>query len=309
VLRCDSLVLQGEGEHVGDAEVTPLVNEDDAMAVDVSQLTMGLFLSTAIGGLAYRRQSLTAGGWAGAVMTGTVTLGFGGWAWGLALIAFFVSGSLLSHYKEGLKEQRAAEKFDKGGRRDLTQALANGGVGALLALLYALLGGPPWLLALFVGVMATVTADTWATELGVLSPHRPRLITTGRSVEPGTSGGVTLLGTSAAALGGLLIGVVMAGSITLGQALAGQPVVLPWWLLAASLLGGLLGALADSLLGATVQAIYHYPSGKETEKVVGRDGTRNTFVRGWRWMTNDAVNLLSSLVGGVVAILVYMLSV
>ncbi len=278
------------------------------MGVDVAQIGMGLLLSTAIGGLAYWRQSLTMGGWAGAILTGTATMGFGGWAWGLALITFFVSSSALSHYKERIKEQRAAEKFAKGGRRDLAQALANGGVGALLALLYALLGGPPLLLALFAGVMATVTADTWATELGVLSPHRPRLITSGKPVEPGTSGGVSVLGTSASALGGLLIGLVMFLSVGAGQLIAGQAAAWPWWLLPAGLLGGLGGSLADSLMGATVQAIYRYPSGKETEKVVGKDGTPNTFVRGWRWMNNDMVNLLSSLVGGLIAMLVYLLA-
>lgn len=278
------------------------------MGVDVAQIGMGLLLSTAIGGLAYWRQSLTMGGWAGAILTGTATMGFGGWAWGLALITFFVSSSALSHYKERIKEQRAAEKFAKGGRRDLAQALANGGVGALLALLYALLGGPAVLLALFAGVMATVTADTWATELGVLSPHRPRLITSGRPVEPGTSGGISVLGTSASALGGLLIGLVMFLSVGAGQLITGQATAWPWWLLPAGLLGGLGGSLADSLMGATVQAIYRYPSGKETEKVVGKDGTPNTFVRGWRWMNNDMVNLISSLVGGLIAVLVYLLA-
>jgi uncharacterized protein (TIGR00297 family) len=277
------------------------------MVLDVTQITLGLLLSTAIGGLAYWRQSLTAGGWLGAIVTGTATMGFGGWAWGMALIAFFISGSALSHYKERLKEQRAAEKFAKGGRRDLAQAMANGGVGALLALLYALLGGPPLLLAFFVGVMATVTADTWATELGVLSPHRPRLITNRQPVDPGTSGGITLLGSSAAAAGGLLIGIVMLIGVSFGQGLTGQPLESAWWLLPAALLGGLGGAMADSLLGATVQAIYRYPSGKETERTVGRDGTPNSFVRGWRWMNNDMVNLLSSLAGGVITALIYLL--
>lgn len=277
------------------------------MLLDATQITLGLLLSTAIGGLAYWRQSLTAGGWLGAIVTGTATMGFGGWAWGLTLITFFISGSALSHYKERQKEQRAAEKFSKGGRRDLAQAMANGGVGALIALLYALLGGPPVLLAFFVGVMATVTADTWATELGVLSPHRPRLITNGQPVEPGTSGGISLMGTSAAAAGGLLIGIVMLLGVSVGQGITGQALSSPWWLLPGALLGGLGGAMADSLLGATVQAIYRYPSGKETERTVARDGTPTSFVRGWRWMNNDMVNLLSSLIGGLITVLVYLL--
>jgi uncharacterized protein (TIGR00297 family) len=270
-----------------------------------TRIILGLALSVAIGALAYWRRSLTVSGWLGAVITGTLTFGFGGWPWGLTLITFFSTSSMLSHYKEALKERRAAEKFSKGGRRDLWQTLANGGIGAVLALLYGLIGEPSWLLAAFLGVMATVTADTWATELGVLSPHKPRLITTSRPVEPGTSGGVTLLGTSASAAGSLIIGLAMVCFFVVGEALAGRPLIFPWWMVLAALPGGILGSLFDSLLGATVQAIYRYPDGRETERTVGRDGTPNTFVRGWPWLNNDMVNLLSSLFGGLVAVGVF----
>ncbi len=275
--------------------------------IDLLRIGMGLALSTAIGALAYWRRSLTVSGWMGAILTGTLTFGFGGWPWGITLIVFFVTSSVLSHYKEGTKERRAAEKFSKGGRRDFVQALANGGVGAAFALAYGLTDQPVFLMALFVGVMATVTGDTWATELGVLSPHKPRLITDGRIVEPGTSGGITLLGTSASAAGGMLIGVSMLISLVVGQMILQQPLMPEWWLIIAGLLGGLAGALFDSLLGATVQAIYRYPSGKETERKVGRDGTPNTFLRGWRWMSNDMVNMLSSVVGGLVAMIIFFL--
>jgi uncharacterized protein (TIGR00297 family) len=273
--------------------------------IDTTRITLGLLCSIGIGGAAYWRGSLSGSGWLGAILTGTLTFGFGGWAWGLLLITFFVSSSMLSHYKERIKEQRAAEKFAKGGRRDFHQALANGGPGALIALLYGLLGEPAVLLAAFVGIMATVTADTWATELGVLSPHKPRLITNGQTVEPGTSGGITLVGTSAAAVGGLFIGIAMFAFLLLNPTTADA--LSRWWVVLAGLLGGLAGALLDSLMGATYQAMFRYPSGKETEKPIGRDGTPNTFVRGWRWLNNDMVNLLSSVGGGLVAMGVFAL--
>ncbi|HMQ30656.1 MAG TPA: DUF92 domain-containing protein [Chloroflexaceae bacterium] len=266
--------------------------------IDMAQITLGLALSTAIGGLAYWRRSLTTSGWLGAVLVGTLTFGFGGWAWGLTLIAFFVSSSALSHYKESLKERRAAEKFAKGGRRDLWQALANGGLGALCAVAYALAGRPTALLAAFAGLMATVTANTWATELGVLSPHRPRLITSGRPVAPGTSGGVSPLGTVASAAGALLIGFILFALLVAEGAPAGGTA----WVVAAALAGGVAGALIDSLMGATVQAIYAYPDGRETERRVARDGRPNSFVRGWPWLNNDLVNLISSVAGGLVAV-------
>ena len=266
--------------------------------IDLVIIGSGLVLSTAIGGLAYWRKSLSVSGWLGAILVGTLTLGFGGWAWGLTLIIFFISSSLLSRYKEQIKEKRAAEKFEKGGRRDFSQTMANGGLSALCAVAYASAGRPTVLLAAFVGLMATVNADTWATELGVLSPHKPRLITTGREVEPGTSGGITLFGSSASALGAALIGVCL---IVL---LAIEHGSVTWWVLPAAIAGGFGGAMLDSLLGATYQAIYAYSDGRETERRFDRRGNPTTFVRGWSWLNNDIVNLSSSVGGALIAILV-----
>jgi uncharacterized protein (TIGR00297 family) len=265
------------------------------MAINLPRILAGLILSTLIGAAAYWRGSLTRSGWLGAIITGTLTFGFGGWTWGLTLIAFFLSSSALSHFRQARKQALAGETFEKGGRRDLAQALANGGIGAALALAYGLAGAPMALLAAFAGVMATVTADTWATELGILSPHPPRLITTGRVVAPGISGGISAYGVLASSAGALMIGTVMLllAAIELGT----------WhvWLLPAAAIGGLAGSLADSLLGATVQAIYRSPKG-ETERRTTHDGTPNSPLRGWRWMNNDLVNLFSSVVGGLVAV-------
>ena len=263
--------------------------------LNVPRILAGLILSFLIGGLAYRRRSLTMGGWLGAVLTGTLTFGFGGWSWGLALVTFFATSSALSHFRQARKQIIAGEKFEKGGRRDLLQALANGGAGALLALLYGLNGEPPALLALFAGVMATVTADTWATELGVLSARPPRLITTWRPADPGTSGAITSVGLVASSAGALAIGLVL-----LAGELAERS---DWrlWLLAAALLGGLGGSLADSLLGATAQAMYR-SAGGETERHTALDGTPNRLLRGLPWMNNDLVNFLSSLAGGLIAL-------
>jgi uncharacterized protein (TIGR00297 family) len=234
------------------------------------------------------------------VLTGTLTFGFGGWSWGLALVVFFATSSALSHFRQARKQRIAGDKFEKSGRRDLLQALANGGAGALLALLYGLTGEPPALLALFAGVMATVAADTWATELGVLSARPPRLVTTWRPVEPGTSGAVTLAGLAASCAGALAIGLALLAA-DLAERGAWRP-----WLPAVALLGGLGGSLADSLLGATAQAIYR-SAGGETERRAALDGTPNRLLRGLPWMHNDLVNFLSSLVGGLIALGVWSL--
>jgi uncharacterized protein (TIGR00297 family) len=252
-------------------------------------------VSSLIAGLAYWRGSLTRSGAAGALLVGTLTFGLGGWLWGVLLGVFFVSSSLLSHFKE-TEKQEAAEKFEKGHRRDVGQALANGGLGALVAVLaFSLPGGREqvWF-PLFLGIMATVTADTWATELGTLSRKPPRLITTGRPVAVGTSGGVSPLGTLVSFTGGVLIGAV-------AGLLANPLPILPAALVGG--VGGLVGSLFDSLLGATVQQIYYCDvCRKDTERKLHKCGTPTRPLRGWSWLNNDLVNLFASLVGGLAAV-------
>lgn len=277
--------------------------------VSTPRLWLGLIISTGIGLLAYSRKSLTLSGVLGAIVTGTLIFAFGGWVWGLTLIAFFVYGTALSKYKARQKEKVAADKFDKGSRRDIGQALANGGLGAVLAVAYLLEQQPLWLFVVFVGVMATVNSDTWATELGVLNKSAPRLITNFKSVQPGTSGGISGLGTGAAALGALTLGLTVWLLILVHQWVVGG-----WnaanfgWAVPAALVGGLVGTLFDSLLGATVQAMYYNSEiSKETEKRISRTGQKNQFLRGLSFMNNDAVNFFSSIVGGGAALLVFWL--
>lgn len=253
-----------------------------------TQLVVGFVLSVLIGGLAMWRGSLSRSGAVGAVLVGTLTFGLGGWEWGVLLALFFVSSSVLSHYKE-TEKQAVAEKFDKGHRRDIWQVFANGGAGALIALLSFVWPSPLWL-PLFAGAIGTATADTWATELGTLSKTPPRLITSGRVVPVGTSGGVTVFGTAVSFGGGLLVG--LSGVLLTGQ----------WPLLLAGGLGGLAGSLFDSLLGATVQQIYTCDvCGKETEKKI-HCGQPTRPLKGWSWVNNDLVNFTASVVGGVVAV-------
>lgn len=262
-----------------------------------TRLLLGLLFSTAIGLVAYKRRSLSRSGIGGAIATGTATFGLGGWSWGLSLIFFFVSSSLFSHFRAHDKEQAAADKFSKGSQRDISQVFANGGLAALLALGYGLIRSHSVrriFRAGFTGAIATATADTWATELGVLSTATPRLITTGKPVAPGTSGGITLLGTTASALGAISSGLVF----WLLQRCQKTFAILP--LLA--LVSGLAGSLADSFLGATLQAMYYCPTcHKETERPIHSCGTKTTPLRGIPWFNNDVVNFIATLSGGLIA--------
>jgi uncharacterized protein (TIGR00297 family) len=257
----------------------------------IEQLLTAILISFGVAILAWWRGSLSISGAAAAMLVGTSTFGLGGWQWGVLLGIFFVSSSLLSHFKEGEK-RAAAEKFDKGHQRDIGQVAANGGIGALLAICSRFVLSDLWYV-LFVGIMATVTADTWATELGTLSKRPPRLITNGRLVEVGTSGGVSALGTLVSLVGGLVLG--LAAGLMAGQMMVELTII--------GALSGLAGSLFDSLLGATVQRIYYCDvCQKDTERKVHKCGHPTRPYRGWHWLNNDLVNLWASLVGGIMAL-------
>jgi len=270
--------------------------------MSIERLLLGLALSALIGGLGFWRQALTTSGVVGAILVGTLIFGLGGWVWGSLLVTFFISSSWLSHYRR-IDKEGVTEKFAKGSRRDIGQVLANGGLGSILAVVFVRYP-EPMLFAAFVGVMATVNADTWATELGVLSHVPPRMITTGDVVVPGTSGGVTRLGIWASVAGSLLIGTVATALAQVASLLSNGG----WSLRAISytllaVVGGLAGSLFDSWLGATVQRIYYCDHcGKETERETHRCGRTARPLRGWGWLNNDVVNLLASLLGGLVAV-------
>ncbi len=260
---------------------------------NVQRWPLGLIFSSSIALLAYRRRSLNKSGVVGAIASGTAIFSAGGWSWGLALIYFFVSSSLLSHYREREKARVAADKFSKGSQRDILQVAANGGVATLMALTYGLTHDQ-LLQAGFAGTLAAATADTWATELGTLSPRQPRLITTAKHVPAGTSGGITLLGTSASFLGALSLGLVFWAMQGFRRSLAALPLI--------ALISGLAGSFFDSLLGATVQAMYYCPTcDKETERRIHNCGTQAQPLRGVKWVNNDVVNFLATAFGGLVA--------
>jgi uncharacterized protein (TIGR00297 family) len=271
------------------------------LRAELLQLIAGLVLSTIIALVALRKRALTTSGAGGAIVVGTVTFGFGGWAWGLVLVAFFALSSVLSRYRHADK-RKLADKFVKGSQRDLGQVLANGGLAAIVSLLYFSYPTPA-LVAGFLGAMAAVNADTWGTEIGLLSPVPPRFITTGRRVPAGTSGGVTVLGTAASTLGALFIGLVAYLLLCIDSVVAGHSALNLSWIIPTALISGLLGSLFDSFLGATVQGIYYCAAcDAETEKQTHGCGLRTKHLRGWRWLNNDVVNFLSSVCGALIAI-------
>ncbi|HLO30093.1 MAG TPA: DUF92 domain-containing protein [Anaerolineales bacterium] len=260
------------------------------------QLLYGFLLAIIVAYVAYRAHSLNMSGAVAATFVGTVIFGIGGWQWAVLLLTFFITSSGLSRAFKNRK-QGLNEKFSKGHERDAGQVFGNGGLATFFTALHAFFPGSiiPWIG--FAASLAAVNADTWATELGVLNPTPPLMITDWKTrVEKGTSGGISRWGTGAALFGSAIIA-LLAVLLSPGGALNPNHFLL-------ITVAGTAGSLFDSFLGATVQAMYYCPTDKkETEKYpLHTCGTETVHIRGWKWLNNDWVNFACSIFGGVIAV-------
>ncbi len=263
------------------------------------QYLVGLALGISIAAIAYRSRSLSLSGAYAAALVGTVVFGVGGWQWAILLLTFFITSSALTHAfsrdKRGLDE-----KYSKGSQRDALQVFGNGGLPALFSTLHVFFPNELWPWIGFAGALAAVNADTWATELGVLNPSPPRLITDIRTrVEKGTSGGISLVGTFASLAGAALIALLASLLFPLSSFA---------FYFSAITVAGLAASLFDSLLGSTVQAMYFCPKDqKETEKhPLHTCGTQTIHIRGWKWLDNDWVNVACGALGSAVALAIFL---
>jgi uncharacterized protein (TIGR00297 family) len=263
---------------------------------------VGIIGSFIISYFAYHRKSLSTSGFWAAMFTGTLLYALGNLTWFGVLIVFFVSSTLLSKIKHARKHF-AEQQYAKGSNRDAGQVFANGGFAVLACICYAIWPQTMFMWA-FIGAMATVNADTWATEIGGMSSSLPRSIRTFRLVPAGTSGGISPLGTFAAILGAMTIGASALFFNRAGQiSTLNLEAELSYVVIAG--IAGLLGALADSWLGATWQVMYRCQNcEKEIEKPEHCD-VRAKHIRGVRWMNNDAVNFISSCIGAAIAVILF----
>ncbi len=226
------------------------------MPMTTTSFVIGIVLSLTISLTARALRWLTTDGAIAAVGMGTLVFGFGGWPQAGLLVFFFATSSGLTQWQAARKPH--PEHTDG---RNAAQVLANGAIATVLSV-WGVLHPSPWIPLAFAGAIAASTSDTWATEIGLLAPSLPRLLTTGQIVARGHSGAITWQGTLAGCVGAA--GTAGAASLWIHTPL------LPIWA------AGTGAMLLDSLLGATVE---------------GRQ----------RWMTNDGVNLLATIAGASLA--------
>jgi len=250
----------------------------------ISGLFLGLTLSLAVALSSRRWGMLTNSGTFVTTIIGTLVFGLGRWKWTPAILFFFFSSSLLSKLGKAQKG-KLKDTFQKGERRDGVQVLTNGILPAVCVLFNYLNHQPLWYI-FYLASLTSATADTWGTEIGVLSRSAPILITTGERVPSGTSGGITWVGTGASLAGALALSAIGLFVLPL--------LSLQLEFLFVLIAVGFISALFDSFLGATLQAQYICPScNKGTERKIHCQ-LKTKKISGWSWMNNDWVNFLSA---------------
>ena len=263
------------------------------MSIDFIEIILGLLIISIMSILAFRLRYLDRGGVIAGIVIGSIILIGFGWSALILMMVFFTFSTFSTRLRYSYKRQLGFGQ-EKGGKRGWRNTLANGGIAASSALASLFLGGVIFHV-IFLGAIATSMADTLATEIGLLSRSKPRLITNLRKkVGAGTSGGVSSLGELMVVSGSLLIGI-------LASFLEFFPMpILEVILIALS--GGLIGSHIDSILGATIQSINRcLVCGAITESNNHHNKPTESF-KGFRIIENNIVNFLSTLAGALAAV-------
>lgn len=265
----------------------------------MKRFIIGFVFSSLIVFAAYKKKSLNISGALSAIFLGTCIYFWGGLYMSAIMISFFVSSSFFTKIKEsfvnGLEDIN-----EKGGARDYIQVAANGGIGLVFAFLYYRTSNPVFLVT-YAAAFASSNADTWASELGVLSASQPISILNFKKAEKGMSGAVSLIGTLSALFGALFIAfiysVVYVFMFGFSIKLISHMFIIT--------LSGFIGSIIDSIIGAAFQAKYKCSScGRITEKKE-HHGHNTIHISGIRWINNDFVNFISGLAACAISVILY----
>lgn len=193
--------------------------------------------------------TLSGTGLAVALLMGFLFVIFGGHLWWffiLGMLLFLVLSAIVTWVGRGYKSKKKLGQDPRG----IRNVLANGLIPLMIAGLYWLMiaiGSSNYasiFLFGFICSVAAITADKFASEIGVLGPMPISLIS-GKRVRKGVSGGVTWLGLTVSALAPLLIGLIL-----IPLALTSYNIGIGAYLAVAIVtLCGFMGSLVDSFLG------------------------------------------------------------
>ena len=215
-----------------------------------------VILLVIVGLLIYIKGALDLLGSIFMIIMGIIIIFTAGVNWLLLIFAFLILGMIFTKYKHEYKKGMGIYE----GTRSVKNVISNGIVPFVMAAFGNYAG--------FIGSIAVATADTLASEIGVVDKN-PRLITTFKKVPPGTDGGISPLGTAAGIVGAGVIGII---AYLLGISAD------PFTALKIAVISGTFGCFVDSILGAVLES-------------------RN-------YLTNEHVNLLATVSGAILGILI-----
>ena len=246
--------------------------------------------------IALKKRSLDPSGAIAAATMGVVVLWTTQVEGLLLLLLFFIGANVVGKVSKRIQAKAFGEASigiieKKGSRRDLMQVLANGLMAMVAGLMWYVCGSFP-ALVMFGASISEAAADTFAGEIGRLSKNPPVSIRTFTPVPKGLSGGVTLLGTVAAFVSSIIIGLCWFVLFGVKEGFVAASVIC---------LTGFVGSVVDSYLGACVQARYRDPDTGMLTEQDSKDGRPFELVQGVRWVDNDMVNLLSNVFSSVFA--------
>lgn len=236
--------------------------------------------------VAWLADALTAKSCLTAYLVGTVLYVFGGWTVYSAMILFAGLGSGLS--KLGTEQKREATQLhERKGTRGSVQVIANAFPAVLFVLVACLTQNNAFKLAALVS-FAAASADTFSSEIGMLSSKPPISILTLKPLQTGLSGGISVLGLGSGVVGSGIIALLALGHYSV------QIFLMVW-------LFGFIGTVIDSVLGSTLQAKYKSTSGVTERKI--QNGQLLEQISGLRFITNDVVNFVTVIVTGFLFVL------
>ncbi len=211
-------------------------------------------ISLIISGIAFFKKVLDQGGSALAFLICFITGTLGHWTWLLLMLIFVGASFLATKFAIVYKKALGVEESDEGTRGG-SNVISNGIVPAIVAVCYSLdLLSPEQALVAFTTSIGAATADTMASEIGVLAPEPVLITNPSKKVEPGTDGGVSLEGTTASLLSAVSMSMLSFCAFVL-MIRENDPLysVFEVDFLYISAFFGFFGSIIDSLLGATLE--------------------------------------------------------
>lgn len=261
---------------------------------------LAIILNIIVAYVAYKKKSLDLGGTLTAIIVGVIMFVTAGPLTWSMLMLFFISSSLITHIKKSHKAKLSSE-YEKT-KRGYKQVVATGLIPVLFSIAYFLTKSDIYLL-MTISTIAINCADTWASEIGILNKGKTISIVNFKPVKKGASGGISLLGTSMSLLGAALIAIsfILIQSISFNS--SNQFVIVG--LIGITLIG-FIGSLIDSLLGAAVQARHIDSKTNKITEARKTNGKLNQKISGIRFVSNNAVNLLSNIIGSAIGLIFFL---